>query len=284
MKRRERSTPQAGERDYPSDPRLTIALRIIDLCRTISERGIDPFEVEVCEFFERLSPFLDQVRSLEELYLDVDAVLGLSNVIHQQGEWVRHRSSLLYFDPLLVMLKVEALTPEELADILLKAWHPILEMERLSKTGLREAIEYWNNLPSLEERVMRLDAQEVEAGSLNATDLARLGFLTEEAFTSALEGLWSELREEGETSYWNFIDRDSYEETVRRAYMVSFLVSYGYATLRVKPLEEEITLEALHQKLEATDMVEISSIPIALSYEDWLERREGNDGGGGSRG
>lgn len=273
----ETTQPIKKERSSRRNQHRITALRIIDLCRTISEKGLDPFEVEVEDLFERLAPFYSQAKEMEELYLDIYAVLGLSNVVFHQGEWIKHRSSLLYFDPLLVLMKIESLSPEALANIFIKAWHPILELERITEKGLEEAFKYWSDLPSLDERILKIDAQEVEAETVEVHDLKRLGYLSEEEFTAALEDLWEELiqlaEEEEELSYWEFVDRDSYEQTVWRAYMVSFLVSYGYATLMINPLEEKITLTAL-KKRKTGERLEVSSIPISISYKEWRERRQ----------
>ncbi len=259
--------------------RKEIMLRIIDLCRTVGRRGIDPFEVEVPELFERLRKILPKIRDWEELYLDIEAVLGLSDVISQQGEWVKHRSSLLYFDPLLVMWKINTLSSRELADIFVRSWHPIVEMECLTPSGIREAMDYWTNLPSLAERGARLDVVETLTGEMALRELAKLGLIVEEGFTETLEKFWKELKraagKKGEISYWDFVRAKTFEETIGKAWLVSFLVSYGYATLEVKPLEDEITLRPLARPLELTRREMVASVPISLSRAEWSRRARG---------
>jgi hypothetical protein len=53
-----------------------------------------------------------------------------------------------------------------------------------------------------------------------------------------MQDLWNELKkraEENETvDYWNFIKASDFAQTVTRAQLVSFLVSYGYANLQRK--------------------------------------------------
>jgi hypothetical protein len=50
-----------------------------------------------------------------------------------------------------------------------------------------------------------------------------------------LRGIWQELTAlagDGEpVEYWAFVRRDNYQETVRRAYYVSFLLTYGFAKM-----------------------------------------------------
>ncbi len=258
--------------------RQELMLRIIDLCDTVRKRGIDPFDVEVREFFDRLRELLPNLKKHEELYLDIQAVLGLADVVFQQGEWIKHKSSMLYLDPLLIMLKLHALPARELADVFARSWHPIVQLETLSPHGIAEAKQYWTNLPSLEERWRGLDTTEVFAGEIARRELARMGIISEEDFAAVLDRTWRELKEaageRGEISYWDFIYVRSFEKTVERAWLVSFLVSYGYATLELKPLEEEILLKPLPKPREL-EHVATFSVPIAISRGEWLRRRKG---------
>ena len=252
-------------------------LRVIDLCDSVRKRGLDPFDVEVREFFDRLRELLPKLRKDEELSLDIQAVLGLADVIFQQGEWIKHKSSMLYLDPLLITLKLHALPPNDLAEIWVKSWHPILELEGLSPHGIREAMEYWTNLPLLGERWKEPGVTEVLAGGIARKELARLGILSEEEFAATLDRKWRELKdaagEKGEIPYWDFICAESFEQTVTRAWFVSFLVSYGYATLELLPLKEEILLKPL-AKPRKLEQVTTFSVPISISRSEWLRRRE----------
>ena len=74
--------------------RQELMLRIVDLCDTVRSKGLDPFDVEVKEFFDKLRELLPKLKNNDELYLDVQAVLGLADVISQQGEWIKHKSSM----------------------------------------------------------------------------------------------------------------------------------------------------------------------------------------------
>jgi hypothetical protein len=53
-----------------------------------------------------------------------------------------------------------------------------------------------------------------------------------------MQDLWKELKESAEkderVDYWNFIRGSDFAETIARAQLVSFLVSYGYANLQRK--------------------------------------------------
>jgi len=252
-------------------------LRIIDLARSVRERKVDPFEVEVWKLFDRLHELLPKIRDPRELYLDILAVLGLSDVVYHQGEWIKHRSSLLYFDPLLVIWKLRSLSTEELARVMLESWHPIVGLECITPQGIREAMNYWATLPSLAERGEGLEVEEIETGKVAKEELEKLLLMERRDFTRTLDSMHEELKaaagETGEVKYWDFIRADTFEETVKRAWLVSFLVSYGYSTLEIDPLEEKITLKPLERQ-QVASKGEPFSVPISISLTEWKKRRK----------
>jgi len=255
--------------------RKELMLRIINLAESVIKSGVDPFDVDVKEFFERLRAILPKLRDSDELNLDIDAVLGLANIIFHQGESIRFKSSLLYLDPLLIMWKIRSLSSKELAGVLTSSWHPIVDMESITPHGIKESMDYWTNLPSFGDRA-RLDSTEVLPEEMEFQELARLGILSKEEFVSAIERAWGELKEKadgGEISYWDFINAKTFEETISRAWIVSFLVSYGYATIDVKPLEEEIFLKPLPKPMKL-ERVTTFSVPISISRSEWQRRRK----------
>jgi len=180
-----------------------------------------------------LGELLPELRGYDELYMDAEAILSLSEIVFHQKEWVKHRSSVLYLDPLLVMLKVHALEPKDLSEIFLKSWHPIVELESVSPPGLREAVDYWTELLPLAERAGELGTTESQLEQLSSSELKQRGIISEEDFEKVLDRAWRELKEmagkRGFISYWDYIVSKSFQETVMRAWVLSFLVSYGYA-------------------------------------------------------
>lgn len=253
--------------------------RVIELAEAVRSKGLDPFDVRVREFFQKLRELLPMLRSYEELFLDAQAVLGLSDVIQHQEEWVKHRSSVLYLDPLLIMLKVQALDSQELAEIFLRVWKPVVEVEVLSPGGLREALDYWTELSPLSERAKELEGGGKGVSAIGERELERWGVLEKEEFEKLLEKTRRELErtcgKEGKVSYWEFVKGPSYEQTVKRAWMVSFLVSYGYADLELDPLEEEITIRIRGERGQPE---EVKSLPIAITKEWWRGRYAGRSG------
>jgi hypothetical protein len=211
--------------------------------------------------------------SLDEFSLDAEAVNRLASVIKLQSDWVRHRSTSLYTDPFLLEEKIRKLDKEELVDFFLRAWHPIVELEQISPYSLAEAIKYWRSLLPLNERWLRTQAVKTELGIASREELIRRRILLEKAFTEELGSLWEELKgkvgEDGRIRYWDFVGMNSYEETLRRAYMTSFLVTYGYATLEVYRLEEEVYIRPFEKPASMVGKKQVVSVPVSLSYEEW---------------
>jgi hypothetical protein len=247
--------------------------RIIDLCKSIEERSLDPFLVDVDDILQIIREHFPEWKSLEEFSLDAEAINRLASVIKLQSDWVRHRSTSLYTDPFLLEEKILKLDKEELVDFFLRAWHPIVELEQISPYSLARALEYWRGLVPLNERWLKTQVVETELGVTSREELIRQSLLLEKAFTEELEALWEELKgkvgEDGRIGYWDFVGMDSYEETVRRAYMTSFLVTYGYATLEVYRLEEEMYIRPFEKPVSLVGKKQMVSVPVSLSSEEW---------------
>ncbi len=103
-----------------------ILLRLISLCEMVEKRGINPFEVEVAEALNQVRRMLPKWKSFDEYCLDAETINKLSKVVKLQEEWVKHRSSTLYSDPEIIRSKLMELEAKTLAQIFLKAWHPVI--------------------------------------------------------------------------------------------------------------------------------------------------------------
>lgn len=252
-------------------------LRIISLCIDVERRGANPFEVEVKEILNTLKKFLPHWKALEDFVLDAEALNRIASVVHLQGDWIKHRSTSLYVDPLLIELKIKMIDAGRLVDMFVEAWHPIVEFEGLSKRRVDEAVDYWNQLPPLEERRISLPAPVDSLGYTSLEELLKLRLVSEKSFNEALQSLWEELKGmvggRDQIPYWAFIQADTYEETIYRAYMTSFLVTYGYASMVVDPIEEEAFLIPYDERRETASNTQSVSIPIAIDYEMWRRVR-----------
>ncbi len=259
---------------------LEVLLRLISLCDMVEKKGINPFEVEVAEALKTIRQMLLKWKSFEEFCLDAEAINRLSRVVKLQEEWVKHRSSTLYSDPELVKSRIEKLSVETLAEIFLKSWRPIIGLEKISAKKLKEALNYWVNLSSERFKLEKISIKPEDLELASKDELTKLKVLAEEEFTKILEDFWVELlNEKGKkekVSYWNFIYSKSYEEFIIRAYLTSFLVSYGYADMEIEPMEDKIFLVP-KQKPEKLSQKSSLSVAIPLSYKKWLELK--NKGG-----
>jgi len=253
--------------------------RVIDMCKSVEERGLDPFTVNVDDIIAVIQKYFPEWESTEELCLDAEAIHRLASIIKLQGDWVKHRSTSLYTDPFLLEEKIRKLSREELASLFLEVWHPIIELEQISLHSLAEATKYWQSLLPLNERWLKTGFLEVETGAATREELVKLRILAEKTFLEELEVFWEELKQrvggEGKIRYWDFVGAETYSETIKRAYIASFLVTYGYATLEVHPLEEEIFIKPFEKPRSMVGKKQTISIPVSISFEEWIKWKEG---------
>jgi hypothetical protein len=256
--------------------------RIIEMCRSIEERSLDPFLIDVDENIETIRECFPEWEIPEDLCLDAQTLHWLASIIKLQSEWVKHRSTSLYTDPFLLEEKIRGMEKTEIINTFGKVWHPTVELEQISFHSLSEAIRYWESLVPMEERWKENSPTETRPGSTTQEELVRLGIMKGKAFSEELESFWEELKrlvsergEKGKTRYWDFVGAFSYEDTVDRAFMTSFLVTYGYATLEIHPLEEEMFIVPYEKPMVRTAKTQLVSIPIGVSFEDWSMWKEG---------
>jgi len=249
---------------------------IIETCRSVEGRSLDPFLIDVKENIGTIKEYFPNWTIAEDLCLDAETIHHLASVIKLQGEWVKHRSTSLYTDPFLLEEKLRSLSKEEIIETFLQSWHPIIELEQVSIHSLAEATAYWINLLPIKERWKEKPPGEVQMGSASREELLREKILQDKAFSEELTDFWHELKScaqsKGQNSkipYWSFIGRETYEETVQRAFMTSFLVTYGYATLEIHSLEEEIFIKPREDPETKIGKGQLVSIPISVSVEEW---------------
>jgi len=251
-------------------------LRVIESCHTVGSKQINPFDLDVIYAFNRLHGYLSRLKGRAEQLLDSEAVKELSNVVKLQGDWIRNRASSGYIDPLLLELKIRSMDLHSLSDVFLRSWHPIVELEQLTPKRLKEGMDYWNSLLSLKDRSESLGELHIaRPETISREDLVEMNLLSSKEFTQILEDLWREAlytpQNGNGLEYKQFVYRDTYLDSVVRAYLVSFLVTYGYADLRIDPLEGSIHIIPLRERVERPrEGRQMTSIPISLSYDEWI--------------
>jgi hypothetical protein len=209
---------------------------LIQTCVSIENRRFNPFLLDISEALSIIRRHSNQLRTLDDHLLDMRAITSLAKVVGLQSAHLRFQSSSLYVDPSMVKQKLDSLSREQLAEFLLLSWHPIVELEQLTLASTKEAKEFWGKMLSFFERRKRLHLGPF--ASPYPTDLKELGqmrLIEEKAYTRKMQDLWNELkqsaREDERVDYWGFIGGADFAQTIARAQLVSFLVSYGYANL-----------------------------------------------------
>jgi hypothetical protein len=254
--------------------------RIIDMCTAIEAHAVDPFTLDIDDIIKMVKEYFPNWEQPEDFNLDSEAIHHLASVIKLQSEWVKHRSTSLYTDPFLLEEKITQASREEMIGIFLTAWHPLVELEQISIHSLAEAMRYWEQLVPLKERWKGFALSEVAVGTATREELINQRILVDRAFSEELETFWQELKEkvkghEGKILYWDFVGAETYAETVQRGFLASFLITYGYATLEIHPLEEQIFIKPFETPIAQIAAQQSISIPIAVTFENWQKWKRG---------
>jgi hypothetical protein len=256
--------------------------RVIEMCLAIENHTVDPFTLNVEEIIGIVKEYFPEWQQPDELNLDAEAIHHLATVIKMQSEWVKQRSTSLYADPFILEEKIRKTSRQGMVNVFLGAWHPIIALEKLNLHMLADGLLYWEALAPINERWKDFNVEQVVNGTTSYADLVKARVLGDKEFSEELEGYWRELKNraaekgvEGKMHYWDFIGADTYEETVQRAFLASFLVTYGFATLHIDRLEEEVLIEPFDEPRTTALRQQGASVPIAVSVDDWQKWKRG---------
>jgi hypothetical protein len=256
--------------------------RVIEMCVAIENHTVEPFALNVDEIIAVVREYFPQWQHPDELKLDAETLHHLATVIKIQSEWVKHRSTSLYTDPFLLEEKILQINKQDMVDVFLHAWNPLVEFEQISLNTLAQGLLYWEALAPIGERWRDIQASEVANGTASREELIKQRVLSDREFSVELNCLWQELKNciankgaEGKLQYWDFIGAVTYEDTVQRAFLTSFLITYGYATLDIDRLEETVFIRPFEEPKTELLKGQLTSVPIAVSCEDWQKWRRG---------
>jgi len=223
--------------------------------------------VDIREKILILKQRLPELKFLDELLVDAEAMLELAQIVKLQDQWLKSRASSLYIDPLLIQLKVKLLPKEALSEAFIKSWHPVAQVDQLSPRGLEKAFVYWRDLVPMSERFKdQFGTYGVRPGLVDYSELVSLGVFTREDFETSLTQLYDELlrQSNGEwMDYRQFIGDESYESKVRRAYLLAFLITEGRALLKTEPLTGKIWTMAVAERVKGAP----KSVAISITGE-----------------
>ncbi len=168
----------------------------------------------------------------------------------------------------------ELMTVGELADYLRvtkKTIYRLLEQDNIPATKVGQQ---WRFDRALIDQWLQRGSAGTKANILVIDDEEVIRLL----FREILEELWRQLGERAglgeKIEYWEWVGADTYEETVRRAYLTCFMVSYGYANVEMNRLTE--VTEIIHHVEPRLDPGAAKvSLPILIDREEWERwRRE----------
>jgi hypothetical protein len=234
------------------DKKLEDILRLIELCRSVQSSSVDPFQIDIREKLETLKKHLPDWKLIDVMLKDSEAMQQLVAIVKLQDQWIKHRASSLYIDPLLLELKLRLLSREDLAGSLVKCWHPVAQLDQLTARGLEKAFIYWRDLVPMSERFRdEFGNFGTAPGQMDFDELQSLNIFTKEQFETRLNRLNDELVQKAgdrEIDYREFIDARTFEEKAVRAYLTAFLVTEGRATIRTDPLTEKIFISLVTGK------------------------------------
>ncbi len=213
---------------------------------------MNPFEIDIREKLLVLKQHFPDWNAIDVMLKDSEAMSQLVAIVKLQDQWLKHRASALYIDPLLLELKIQLISKEELAESFAKCWHPIAQLDQLTARGLEKAFVYWRELVPFSERFKdQFGNFGQETGSIGLEELESLSIFTREEFEGRLKAINDELvqRSNGkEIDYRDFIKGSDPEETALRGYLIAFVITEGKATLRIDPLTEQIFLSTIDGK------------------------------------
>ena len=252
------------------------------MCISIENHMVEPFTLDIDEIIQVVKQYFPKWQNPEELKLDAETLHHLATVIKIQSEWVKHRSTALYTDPFLLEEKILQMDKQQMIEIFLQAWKPLVEFEQISLNTLAQGLLYWEALEPISERWKEFEPAEVANAFTSREELIKQRVLSDKEFSVELNCLWQELKDcvaakgkDGKVNYWDFIGAETYEQTVQRAFLTSFLVTYGFATLEIDQLEELVFLKPNPQLRTEPLTLQSTSVPIAVSAEDWQKWKRG---------
>lgn len=232
--------------------KLEDLLRVIALCQSVESSSANPFDVDIIEKLLILKQRLPELKFLDELLVDSEAMLELSQIVRLQDQYLKSRASSLYIDPLLIQLKVKLLTKNELSEAFVKSWHPIVQLDQISPRGLEKAFVYWRDLAPMAERFKEeFGNYGVRPGIVDYPELIKLGVFTQQQFEKDLNDLHQTLLQKSDGNwidYREFIGAEAFEKKVLKAYLLAFLISEGRASLRTDPLTGKVWTMGLSEK------------------------------------
>ncbi len=200
--------------------------------------GSDPLAVQLEPRLSRLRQLIKKSLQFKHIELDMEALYDFAILVYSQSKFLRDKSSVLYVDPFLIRLAVMGSSTDRLAEAFLQSWRPSTGRDVLSLEMMRRSYEYWSNLKDY-----TIGAEKMEP--LLGESLESLGVTYDELISDEMLGLHEELQNRGgRLLYEELLGEGSLNERLRRAVLISFMLSYGYAVVEKEPLKRRFWIVA----------------------------------------
>ena len=245
---------------------------VISLCKMVQSGKIEPFDIDFDYVMSVIKKNYSKIKDMKDFCLDAEVLKELSIVLERQNQWIEHKSTTLYKDPFMLSQSIIALDIGAIADLFLRSWHPLVEMEQISTRTLAESLSYWGGLIPFDERWQEGLLEQRETGTATRDEAKKLGIILDENFTEIIDGFWYELEERvgkgGEIDYWDWIGAQTYETTVYRAYLTVFMVGYGYANATWNRLMDEYKIIHIKEPGSTPGQDKVS-LPVMVDFQEW---------------
>jgi hypothetical protein len=241
-------------------------LQLIAMCKELAEKGIDPFKFNVKEAHEILKRF--EHRSFDDFNLDCLTIAAITDIVKSQETWIKSRINSVFIDPLLIDLMIRTTDKDDLTQKILKCYHPIASIEMITEGRLKEAIDYWNNLLPFEERKIKFNQFDEEMELLDIEKLIEMKIYAKDEFEKSIELVKEELASVDGTDYFDFVMGNgksySYENTLKRSYILAFLISQNFVSLDIDPLKDKMNIVKGRKQGR-----KVESVAIPINYDIW---------------
>jgi len=211
---------------------------LISELTSIIRSGMDPLSVRLQPHIMRLRKLIKESLELKHVELDMEALYNFALLVYAQSKSLKDKSSVLYVDPFLIRLSMLGSTTDKLAEAFLRSWRPSAGRDVLSHEMMRRAYEYWNNLKEY-------NIEEAKTQPIFGESLESLGVRYDELMSDSIVELYEDLRRRGgRLLYEELLGEGELNERLRRAVLISFMLTYGYASIVKEPLKNRFWVVA----------------------------------------
>ncbi len=242
-----------------SKGRFTLKKLILLAAQVLSHEA-DPFDLDLDTYIELLREYYDIWKSREDILMDAEALLKAAKVLKAQRKWIARSLKL----PRGFTDFIESIGEEELGKKLLSYVNPVFTPNTIIHENLSKAISQLQ-LAAQNRRSKPSESTVKVSVELDIEAARKMGVLDSRKFEDMLANLLTELKHRAAlkpVEYFSWITTSTFTETINRAYLTSFLVKRGLATLKIDDGQILITPEPAEEP---------HVILTSVTYDKWDE-------------